>query len=105
MANNRNSRKEELLAAARDRLTEAANGSDDRGPEIRYRGQVVRQGGSSGTPGSGIGGGSQPRSRGGSGGGDNDVRDALQKIKDLYRDGLISRAEAEKKRSEILDRL
>lgn len=104
MANSRKSRKEELLAAARDRLVEAANGEEDRGPEIRYRGQVVRQGGGSGTPGSGIGNSRSGR-RSSSGGKDNDVRDALQKIKDLYSDGLISRAEAEKKRSEILDRL
>lgn len=102
----RNSRKEELLAAARDRLTEekAAResgraSSEDSGPQIRYRGQVMRQS-SSGTPGSGIGGKSAGRSSG-----NDDVRIALEKIKALYRDGLISRAEAEKKRSEILDRL
>lgn len=98
MPSDSKSRKEELLAAARDRLTEAAD-ADDRGREIRYRGQVVRQHGSSGAPGSGIG-----NSRSG-GDQSNDVRASLQKIKELYRDGLISRSEAEKKRSEILDRL
>lgn len=104
MANNRNSRKEELLAAARDRLVEAAD-DDSQGREIRYRGQVVRQGGGSGAPGSGLGNSNGGGRRKRSGGENNDVRAALQKIKDLYSDGLISRAEAEKKRSEILDRL
>lgn len=98
MANDRKSRKEELLAAARDRLTEEAS-QGNKAPEIRYRGQVVRQGGG-GTPGAPSG-----NNRRSGGGQDSDVRAALQKIKDLYRDGLISRAEAEKKRSEILDRL
>lgn len=104
MADTRKSRKEELLSAARDRLTQekaardSGGASVDSGPEIRYRGQVVRQG-TGATPGSGA------IARSGGGGGNDDVRAALQKIKDLYRDGLISRTEAEKKRSEILDRL
>lgn len=98
------SRKEELLAAAREQLTneKAARASGTTSgpatPEIRYRGQVVR-GGSAGTPGSGIG--AKPAARGG----DGDVRAALQKVKELFHDGLISRAEAEQKRSEILSRL
>ena len=100
MAKDRNSRKEELLAAARDRLVEEADRESGSGPEIRYRGQVVRRSGGGGTPGSGISNG-----RSASNGQSNDVGAALQKVKDLYRDGLISRAEAEKKRSEILDRL
>lgn len=107
MADDRIGRKEALLAAARERLTEEQQARDSgksavatSGPEIRYRGQVVRQS-TSGTPGSGI----NSRSNGRSGVGNDDVRAALQKIKDLYRDGLISRAEAEKKRSDILDRL
>lgn len=97
-------RKEALLAAAREQLTtekEArSNGGvdPDAGPEIRYRGQVLKTG-AAGTPGSGI-----RRTPSRSTGGD-DVRAALQKVKDLYHDGLISRAEAEKKRSEILGRL
>jgi len=102
----RNSRKEELLAAARDRLTEEKEARDagrasaqDSGPEIRYRGKVVRQSGTGGAPGSPSGG------RRGSSAGNDEVRAALQKIKDLYREGLISRADAEKKRAEILDRL
>ena len=61
----------------------------------------IRDSGSAGTPGSGIG--AKP-ARGVAGGGD-DVRAALQKVKDLYHDGLISRAEAEQKRTEILGRL
>lgn len=103
MANTRKSRKEELLAAARDRLVEASEDAQDKGPEIRYRGQVVRQSGG-GAPGSGIRNSNTRRPSSG-GGQDDDVRAALQKVKDLYRDGLISRSEAEKKRSEILDRL
>ena len=99
------SRKEELLAAAREQLTSAkqagANGSNaPAAPEIRYRGQVLRSG-SAGTPGSGIG--AKPARSNGAGG--DEVRAALQKVKELYHDGLISRAEAEKKRSEILGRL
>lgn len=97
MANDRLSRKEQLLAAARDRLVDDGRTEEDSGPEIRYRGKVVRQG-TGRTP--GAGGGSRS-----SGGGSDDVRAALEKIKGLYRDGLISRAEAEKKRQEILDRL
>ena len=99
------SRKEELLAAAREQLTteknaRAAGTTTAQGaPEIRYRGQVLR-GGSAGTPGSGIG----AKPAGGAAGSD-DVRGALQKVKELFHDGLISRAEAEKKRSEILGRL
>jgi|GEM_PF-1878090 len=113
MADDRKSRKEELLAAARDRLTEeetqgesqakstggSAPGSPPAQAEIRYRGRVVRPS-SGGTPGSGSGGTRRPTASG-----SDDIREALQKIKQLYRDGLISRAEAEKKRTEILDRL
>lgn len=108
MADDRIDRKEALLAAARERLTQeqeaAAAGKAspaNSGPEIRYRGQIVRQS-TSGTPGA-----PSNRSGGGNGGGggNDDVRAALLKIKALYRDGLISRAEAEKKRSDILDRL
>ena len=101
------SRKEELLAAAREQLTNekharaAGTSNGSAAPEIRYRGQVLR-GGSAGTPGSGIG--TKP-ARGVAGGGGDDVRAALQKVKDLYHDGLISRAEAEQKRTEILGRL
>ena len=105
----RNGRKEELLAAARDRLTEdkevrraERTPPEDSGPEIRYRGKVVRQG-TGRTPGAG-GAGTARRPQRRSGGND-EVREALQKIKDLYRDGLITRAEAEQKRSDILDRL
>ncbi len=99
------SRKEELLAAAREQLTTEKNartaGTGDRQgtPEIRYRGQVLRSG-SAGTPGSGI-----RSANGGGAAGSDDVRAALQKVKDLFHDGLISRAEAEKKRAEILGRL
>ena len=108
MSKDRNRRKDDLLAAARGRLEQGEESQSARrrpaaeepaGREIMYRGQVMRQG-SAGTPGSGIG-----RSKSASGGGDDDIRAALQKIKQLYSEGLISRAEAEEKRSKILDRL
>lgn len=95
-------RKEELLAAARDRLTAEkqarANGAapSNGAPEIRYRGQVLRSS-ATGVP----GGGSARAATGPS----DDVRAALEQVKALYNDGLISRAEAERKRSEILGRL
>lgn len=111
MAEDRKSRRDELLNAARTRLAQVEEAADDGGGssepvgrEIRYRGQVMRQS-STGTPGSGIGKRSSGRSGGKGSGGGEDVRAALQNIKDLYQDGLISRAEAERKRSEILDRL
>lgn len=96
-------RKDELLAAARERLANEQNGGgrSSSAPEIRYRGQVLRQG-SAGTPGSGIGA-SRPAPTSASG--SDDVRASLQKLKELYHDGLITRAEAEKKRAEILGRL
>lgn len=98
-------RRDDLLRAARERLTAAEPSAKDQAApadevEIRYRGQVVRQRQSLGTPGGGVG-----RSTRAGGGGGDDVRAALEKVKGLYRDGLISRAEAERKRTEILDRL
>ena len=98
-------RREELLAAARRRLSEEGEPiaddwpTESAGPELRYRGQVVRQG-NAGTPGSGIG-----RQRKATSQPNGDVRASLQKIKQLYQEGLISRADAERKRAEILDRL
>ena len=102
MAQNRNDRKEDLLGAARKRLEEGGDAAVEQaaGREIRYRGQVVRQG-TTAAPGSGLG--RKRRATGGAG--NDDVREKLRKIKQLFDEGLISRAEAEEKRSEILDRL
>lgn len=109
MAEDRRKRRDQLLNAARDRLSaeEEASAAPERGRasqvrEVRYRGQVVRQG-TTGVPG---GGSTARRARSGSGGGGkDDVQVALEKVKRLYKEGLISRAEAEKKRADILDRL
>lgn len=110
MAEDRSGRKQELLEAARNRLVQDHDSDDDveSGPEIRYRGQVLRTGRGLSAPGAGSVARQSSRGRtraAGASGGSDDVREALEKIKALYKDGLISRAEAERKRSEILDRL
>jgi len=105
-----NGRKEELLAAARDRLTqredEAAaeptpssssrSGGD---AELMYRGKAIRRG-TGATPGAPSAG--APRS------GDADrtaqIRVALQQIKDDYSEGLITRTEAERRRAGVMER-
>lgn len=104
MAQDSSRSKADLLSAARERLSghepEAeTDTAEEAAPtrEIRYRGQVVKAG-TGAAPGSGL-------RKKNSGGPSSDVRAALLQIKQLYTDGLISRAEAERKRSEILDRL
>lgn len=108
----REDRKAALMRAARERLTHedpaapkapardvSDTGGVGAGREVMYRGKKVRMG-NAGTPGGGVG---RAPARGG--GGSNDVRAALEKLNNLYREGLISKAEAEAKRAEILDRL
>ncbi len=46
-------------------------------------------------------GGSKAKSSGGNG----DVRAILERLNGLYKDGLITKAEYDRKRSQILDRL
>ncbi len=118
----RKSRKvlEETELAERESATEPSRGrrkddppaappADDAGEVVMYRGRPVRR------P-SGRGGGRSTgaqfrntsakgagRSRRPSGGGD--VREALERLNELYADGLISRADFDKKRQQILDRL
>ena len=105
----RRSRDLELLKKAvdRDRKKKSPPGNkpSGRSSEIMYRGQPVagRGGGGGRTPGA-PGGGGQRGSK--SKGGDAvDVKDALRKLTQLYNDGLITTAEYDAKRSEILDRL
>jgi len=106
----RKSRKEELLAAARERLkAEQAARKDGRNDtdsddapdrQIMYRGQVLRNSGGA-TPGSGLGSKRPQASQSTA----DEARATLQKIKELYQDGLISRAEAEAQRAKILDEI
>ena len=91
----RKRRKEELLAAARERLKDASDGdADEDGTrrQIMYRGQVVRNSGGA-------------TSGAGQSAAEREAQAALAKIKALYHQGLITRAEAEAKRTEILDNL
>ncbi len=94
----------------------------DRPPEddvVMYRGRPVRKGRGLATPGAGntaqrgrqFRGAAIPskggdRQSGGAGrrGGD-DIKAALQKLKDLHREGLITNAEFERKKRQLLDRL
>lgn len=109
MSDERRSRDLELLKNAVDRdrkkkkKPSPSSGKSDR-PGMMYRGQPVagRGGGgrAPGAPGSGGGGASKSK-----GGGANDVKEALAKLTQLYNDGLISTAEYDTKRAEILDRL
>ena len=75
--------------------------------QIMYRGKPVGGGGGSGGGGAP---GSPSRGRqaaGNSGGGDEggDVKEALRKLTQLFNDGLITTAEYDAKRAEILNRL
>lgn len=109
MSGNKRQEDLELLRRAIDSQTEEAppprNDRRDRGPaQMMYRGQPVNGRGGGRTPGAPGGGG--PRHTGRPvGGGSPDIRAALQDLSDLYADGLISKADYERKRSEILDRM
>ena len=99
----------ELLKGAveRSRNTpqhETTNAGRDNG--IMYRGQPVagrgRGGRAPGAPGGGRGGGRPTPS---SSSGTADVKEALSKLTNLFNDGLITQAEYDAKRAEILDRI
>ncbi|MGH1502935.1 MAG: SHOCT domain-containing protein [Acidimicrobiales bacterium] len=89
-----------------------ASGGSDEGEVVMYRGRPVRRPSAGGagrrstgasfrnTSSKGAGRGRRP-----GGGGGGDVRDALERLNELYADGLISRADFDKKRQQILDRL
>jgi len=100
MTENRRSRDLELLKNAVDRSKGRPKGKEQSG-QILYRGQpVAGRGGSGGrTPGAP---GSSNRQSSGNG---TDVKEALRNLTQLYNDGLITTAEYDAKRSEILDRL
>ncbi len=97
-------------AASKDRRAPAPQASDD--DVMMYRGRPVRRSGS-GPSIPGAGGKSKGRAgqfRGAGGGrsskqGGGDVRQALERLNELYADGLISKADFDRKHQQILDRL
>ncbi len=109
MSGNRRQEDLELLRRAIDAQTEDAprRGSrrrDGQPSQMMYRGQPVNGRGGGRTPGAPGGGG--PRHPGRPvGGGASDVRAALEELADMHADGLISKADYDRKRSEILDRM
>ncbi len=80
---------------------------------VMYRGKPIRRPGSGGGKsgggaragqfrGASVGGGSKAKSSGGGGG---DVRAILERLNGLYKDGLITKSEYDRKRNQIIDRL
>lgn len=108
----RRSRDLELLRGAVERDRErdrTGRGAAEEEPKssrgVMYRGQpVAGRGGGGGAPGSPSGRG-RGRSAPSSSGGSADVKEALSKLTNLFNDGLISQAEYDVKRAEILDRI
>ena len=102
----------ELLKGAVERNREAGRAKPEKPsggasrPGMMYRGKPVAGRGSGGrapgAPGGG-GGGSAPAPS--SSGDSADVKEALRKLTTLFNDGLITQAEYDAKRSEILDRI
>lgn len=80
---------------------------------MMYRGKAIRRPGGGGGASSGgaqragqfrgasVGGG-KPKPSGGSGG---DVRAILERLNSLYKDGLITKTEYDRKRNQIIDRM
>ncbi len=100
--------------AERNARADDVEPDDDDGNTMMYRGRPVRMG-SSGTPGAGASTG-KPRQFRGAGAGkkkkgnrrstDGDsLKAALAKLAELHEEGLITRAEFDSKRRQILDRL
>ena len=109
MANDRKKRNLEVLKNAVDKDRAGGNGAPGSGNKspgapIMYRGKPVGRSGSSGAPGAPGAGRGQPAQQSSSGGG-GDVKEALRKLTQLFNDGLITTAEYDAKRAEILDRL
>jgi len=108
MTDDRKNRDLELLknAVDRDRIKKksAVKKSGKRSSQIMYRGKPVagRGGSGGGAPGSPGSGGGRPAGNTGAGA---DVKEALRKLTQLFNDGLITTAEYDAKRAEILDRL
>lgn len=90
------------------RSTEAPVEDDD--SVMMYRGRPIRKG-SSGTPGAGSGQGQSRQFRGAGGqkkkkpASADQLKAALKKLTELHREGLITQAEYDAKRLQILDRL
>ncbi len=106
MSDDKRSRDLELLKNAVDRSKGKPKQKKRETSQILYRGKPVagrggRGGGAPGSPGSS---GGAP-GRGNSDGGGADVKEALRKLTQLFNDGLITTAEYDAKRAEILDRL
>lgn len=78
---------------------------------VMYRGKAIRRKTAAGTPGAGSGGGRASQFRGAAVGNgsqsrqNTDVRAILERLNGLYKDGLITKAEYDRKRGQILDRL
>ena len=81
------------------------SGGGGGGNQIMYRGKPVgRSGGRGGAPGAPGGAARAPKNQGQAN--DNgDVKEALRKLTQLFNDGLITTAEYDAKRAEILNRL
>ncbi len=107
------SRDLELLKGAVERSRNAPSQNDapaGRDNGIMYRGQPVagrggRGGRAPGSPSGGGRGGGGGRSTSSNSGGNADVKEALSKLTNLFNDGLITQAEYDAKRAEILDRI
>ncbi len=117
MAKEKKNRNLELLKNAVDSNRSAGNGAPrgggapgsggGGGGQIMYRGKPVGKSGGSSAPGApgnanrggqSAGGASQDQEGG-------DVKEALRKLTQLFNDGLITTAEYDAKRAEILNRL
>ncbi len=79
------------------------SGGSGAGAPIMYRGKPVAQSGSSGAPGAPGAARRRPSQSSSNEGGD--VKEALRKLTQLFNDGLITTAEYDAKRAEILNRL
>ena len=94
---------------SKDRRASSAPAADDGGGEVRmYRGKPIR-GGGSGTPGAGSGSVKGSQFRGVSTErkkkAQPDFKQVLERLNELYKDGLISKTEYDRKRLQILDRI
>ncbi len=107
-------------AADRSAESEAEAEPEDEGEVMMYRGRAIRRS-SSGTPGAGSSqgkpqqfrgaGGSKPRRRSSDSGKSakgvsiDKIKQALTTLAEMHEEGLITKAEFEKKRRQLLDRL
>lgn len=117
MADDRKQKKLDLLKSAveKDRSAPSGSGGAPGAPSggqdgrIMYRGRPVGRSAGGSAPGApGSSQRNQPRPDRGSksGSGDSgDIKQAIQKLNNLFNDGLITKAEYEAKKAEILNRL